>query len=62
MCKSSEGASEWAKGADHKYFRIASIEDSIETINDFYGHSRIESLRTLKPHQPLLWTEFWVGW
>eukprot|EP00871_Galdieria_phlegrea_P002262 jgi/Galph1/3036/GphlegSOOS_G1684.1 len=62
MCKSSEGASEWVTSKDSKYFRVASVEDSIETINDFYGHARIDSLRAARPYQPLLWTEFWIGW
>ncbi|GJQ10576.1 hypothetical protein GpartN1_g2367.t1 [Galdieria partita] len=62
MCKSSEGASEWVTSKEDKYFRVASIDESIETINDFYGHTRIDSLKALKPHQPLLWTEFWIGW
>ncbi|EME26260.1 beta-galactosidase [Galdieria sulphuraria] len=57
-----EGASEWLTSKDSEYFRVASIDKSIETINDFYGHRRIDSLKALKPHQPLLWTEFWIGW
>ncbi|KAK4528164.1 hypothetical protein GAYE_SCF51G6098 [Galdieria yellowstonensis] len=62
MCKSSEGASEWLTKKDDEFFRVASIQESIETINDFYGHTRIEALKALNPNQPMLWTEFWIGW
>ncbi|GJQ15107.1 hypothetical protein GpartN1_g6898.t1 [Galdieria partita] len=39
-----------------------SIENVLETINDFYGHREIENHHREYPNQPAIWTECWTGW
>lgn len=39
-----------------------SIENVLETINDFYGHHEIDNHHREYPNQPAIWTECWTGW
>ncbi|GJD12271.1 Beta-galactosidase 3 [Galdieria sulphuraria] len=39
-----------------------SIENVLETINDFYGHQEMENHHREYPNQPAIWTECWTGW
>ncbi|GJD08076.1 Beta-galactosidase 4 [Galdieria sulphuraria] len=64
MCRSSpEEVGEFCScSKEPELSTVASVETCIETFNSFYGHKKIADLRRRKPHQPILWTEFWIGW
>ncbi|GJQ14878.1 hypothetical protein GpartN1_g6669.t1 [Galdieria partita] len=64
MCRSSpDEVGEFCSSTTQPEFSsIASTENCIETLNSFYGHKKMESLQRRKPHKPILWTEFWIGW
>jgi hypothetical protein len=64
MCKSSpeEVAATTSPNRDSEFSNIASNENCMETLNSFYGHKKIADLKERKPNQPVIWTEFWIGW
>ncbi len=41
---------------------MGATQGTLETINGFYAHPKIEEYRRRHPDKPVLWTEFYSGW